>query len=106
MPNFTKTHLQTRAEGMIKPKNYNAWDILALNDIIKDKIENQKRRLKEHNDRLELRRFYDQQIMSKNATKQSERDELHKLQSHIDEKCRTLDKLTDLDNTKRMLMRG
>ena len=37
--NFTKTSLQTRAEGQIKPKAYNAWDILTLNNMIKDKIE-------------------------------------------------------------------
>lgn len=38
--NFTKTSLQSRANGQVKPKAYNAWDILALNDLIKDKIEN------------------------------------------------------------------
>jgi len=41
--NYTKTSLQSRAEGQIKPKAYNAWDILALNDLIKGKIEDQNR---------------------------------------------------------------
>ena len=46
--NFTKTSLQARAEGQIKPKAYNAWDILALNDLIKGKIEDQNRAQREH----------------------------------------------------------
>ena len=37
--NFTKTAFQNRAEGQVKPKAYNAWDILALNDMIKNRIE-------------------------------------------------------------------
>lgn len=32
--NFTKTSIQARAEGQVKPKAYNAWDLLALNDMI------------------------------------------------------------------------
>ena len=47
LPNFTKTTMQAREAGHVKPKAYNAWDILALNDLIKDKIENQRRRQKQ-----------------------------------------------------------
>ena len=57
--NFTKTSIQTRAEGQIKPKAYNAWDMLALNDLIKGRIEDQNRKEREHKQRLEMRRFYD-----------------------------------------------
>ena len=63
--NFTKTSLQARAEGQIKPKAYNAWDLLALNDLIKGKIEDQNRKTREHNQRLEMRRFYDNQVEEK-----------------------------------------
>lgn len=57
--NFTKTSIQARAEGQVKPKAYNAWDILALNDLIKDRIENQNRKMREHKQRIEMRQFYD-----------------------------------------------
>ena len=56
---FTKTSIQARAEGQVKPKAYNAWDILALNDLIKDKVETQNRKMREQKERLEMRSFYD-----------------------------------------------
>ena len=63
--NFTKTTIQARADGMVKPKAYNAWDILALNDLIKGRIEDQNRKQKEHKERIEMRKFYDQQVQEK-----------------------------------------
>ena len=51
--------IQTRAEGQVKPKAYNAWDILALNDQIKSKIEDQQRRQREHRQKMEMSAYYD-----------------------------------------------
>ena len=104
--NFTKTSLQARAEGQIKPKAYNAWDLLALNDLIKGKIEDQNRKTREHNQRLEMRRFYDNQVEEKRRQKQNEMENEVQLGEYIKERVRTIDKLTDVDNTKRMLARG
>ena len=48
---FTKTSFQTRADGLIKPGAVEAWDILTLNEIIKDKVDLQNRKMKEHKER-------------------------------------------------------
>ena len=104
--NHTKTSLQARAEGQVKPKAYNAWDILALNDLIKNKIEDQSRRQREHQQRMDLRKFYDDQVEQKR--RERENDQLNDMQLglHIKNKVSTINKLADLDNTKRMLARG
>ena len=42
-----------------------AIPILALNDLIKGRIEDQNRKNREHLQRLEMRRFYDTQVDEK-----------------------------------------
>ena len=54
--------MQERASGHVKPKSYNAWDILTLNGIIKDKIEDERIKQKKHLEKIELRKYYDEQV--------------------------------------------
>ena len=49
----------------MKPGAMEPWDILALNEIIKDKVDTQNRKLKEHKDRLDMKKFYDSQVEAK-----------------------------------------
>ena len=104
--NFTKTAFQNRAEGQVKPKAYNAWDILALNDMIKNRIEDQNRKQREHDQRIQMRNFYDSQVNEKILKKKQDVENDNALGKMIKDKIATIDKLTDLDNTKRMLARG
>ena len=50
--NFVKTSLQERAEGHVKPKAFNAWDILALNDTIKHKVDEHNRKMHQHRQQI------------------------------------------------------
>ena len=53
-----------------------------------------------------MRQFYDDQVHHKNLVKQADRAYDRQVGDHIKEKVQTINKLTDLDNTKRMLARG
>mmetsp|Transcript_34493 Transcript_34493/g.42535 ORF Transcript_34493/g.42535 Transcript_34493/m.42535 type:complete len:141 (+) Transcript_34493:695-1117(+) len=98
--------MQNRESGHVKPKAYNAWDILALNDLIKDKIENQQLKQKQHQERIQMRRFYDDQIQQKKIQKQHEKYNDVQLGQHIKEKVSTINRLMDLDSNKRNMVRG
>ncbi len=58
----------------MKPGAMEPWDILTLNDIIKDKVDTQNRKLKEHKDRLDMKKFYDTQVEAKRQQKQNEKE--------------------------------
>ena len=103
---FVKTSLQARAEGHIKPKAYNAWDILALNETIKHKVDEHNKKMYQQRQQIAMRKFYDDQVHHKKLLQISENENDKQLGAHIKEKVQTINKLTDLDNTKRMLARG
>lgn len=84
--NFTKTSIQARADGQIKPRAYNAWDVLALNDLINNKIEEQQRKERERNQRIQMRQFYDTQVAEKNNMRQMDFDNDRRLGQMIKER--------------------
>lgn len=53
-----------------------------------------------------MRRFYDTQVEEKRRHKVAEQDNDREVGEFIKDRVRTINKLTDLDNTKRMLARG
>ena len=63
--NSTKTGFQKREPGHVKPKQYNAWDMLTLQDIIANHIENQERSAIIIQNRQEMKAYYDQQVRLK-----------------------------------------
>ena len=80
--------------------------MLALNDLIKGRIEDQNRKQREHQQRIEMRQFYDSQVEQKRQVRNAENHNDQELGKYIKDRVATIDKLTDLDNTKRMLARG
>ena len=73
-PDKTKTVIQQRQEGMIKPKQYNAWDMLALNDLIRKKIEDHESKEQMNRIKNSMRQYYDQQVWEKKCFKENEVD--------------------------------
>ena len=53
-----------------------------------------------------MRRFYDTQVEEKRRNKMVEQDNEREVGEFIKDRVRTINKLTDIDNTKRMLARG
>jgi len=55
---------------------------------------------------MEMKKFYDNQVQDKRLMKSQERQNDRELGMSIKDRVQTIDQLTDLDNTKRMLARG
>ena len=104
--NFTKTSIQKRAQGIVKPKAYNAWDILALNDMIKGQIDEQKRREREHQQRIDMRHYYDGQVDHKRKEKEVEKQIDRSLGQTIKDHVQQVAKLAEMDDNKRKVARG
>ena len=55
---------------------------------------------------MELKKFYDNQVHEKQMKQKQDQNNEQELRRFISDRVKTIDKLTDLDNTKRMLARG
>ena len=53
-----------------------------------------------------MRKFYDNQVQEKRVRNENDLVNEQELGRFIKDRVKTIDKLTDLDNTKRMLARG
>lgn len=53
-----------------------------------------------------MRKYYDDQVHHKRQRQQQEKDNDVQMGNHIRDKVSTINKLMDLDNNKRQLMRG
>ena len=53
-----------------------------------------------------MRKFYDNQIHEKRMRQSQDNQNERDLGKYIEDKVKTINTLTDLDNTKRMLARG
>lgn len=53
-----------------------------------------------------MKKFYDNQVQEKLHRKSQDKQTDRDLGTYIKDRVKTIDKLTDLDNTKRMLARG
>ena len=53
-----------------------------------------------------MKKFYDDQVAEKKMRRSQDKRNEQDLGRHIKDRVQTIDKLTDLDNTKRMLARG
>ena len=53
-----------------------------------------------------MRKFYDNQVLEKRLKNINDNENEVELGRFIKDRVKTIDKLTDLDNTKRMLARG
>ena len=55
---------------------------------------------------MEMKKFYNDQVAEKKLRRSQEKQNEQDLGRYIKDRVQTIDKLTDLDNTKRMLARG
>ena len=55
---------------------------------------------------MEMKKFYDDQVAEKKMRRSQDKQNEQDLGRYIKDRVQTIDKLTDLDNTKRMLARG
>lgn len=90
--------MQTRQDGMLKPKAYNAWDMLALNDLIRKKIEDQEASEQMKRIKNSMRSYYDQQVYEKQAFHHNEVDKDKSLGRSIKSKVETIGLLGDLES--------
>ena len=104
--NSTKTGFQKREPGHVKPKQYNAWDMLTLQDIIANHIENQERSAIIIQNRQEMKAYYDQQVRLKQEEKQHEKDIDRQIAKQIKSKVEKIDKLSTLNENARIMKRG
>ena len=104
--NNTKTGFQKREPGHVKPKQYNAWDMLTLQDIIANHIENQERSAIIIQNRQEMKAYYDQQVRLKQEEKQHEKDIDRQIAKQIKSKVEKIDKLSTLNENARIMKRG
>ncbi len=62
---FYKTAIQKRDPHFTKPGTLNVWDMVTLNDTLKKKHEDEDQLHKAHQQRLQMREFYESQMEEK-----------------------------------------
>ena len=104
-PDVTKTMMQTRQDGMLKPKAYNAWDMLALNDLIRKKIEDHESAEQMKRIRNGMRNHYDQQVFERQCFTNNEIDKDKRLGKHITQKVHMINTLAEFENRQKLKKR-